>query len=120
MEGIIAEMQFTDKQMMIRRTRKRRDARLKSRYLIIVNLLKRSPTRTAAALHSVRSTVYRVAARFRQFGEWGLLEAREDNCLPKLSKHVLGEVDRIVRDTPQVYGWPCPKWTRELLVATLR
>jgi hypothetical protein len=33
---------------------------------------------------------------------------------------VLAELDRIVRGTPQDYGWPRPTWTRELLVATLR
>lgn len=32
----------------------------------------------------------------------------------------LAELDRLVRDTPQDYGWPRPTWTRELLVATLR
>lgn len=120
MDGIIAEMRFAGKQKLIRRMRKCRDAGLKTRYLIIVNLFKRSPTRTAAALHVARSTVYRVAARFRRFGEWGLLDGREDNGELKLSDHVLAEIDRLVRDSPQDYDWPRPTWTRELLVATLR
>jgi transposase len=120
MDGIIPELRFADKQKLIRRLRKCRDAGLKTRYLIIVNLFKRSVTETAAALHIARSTVYRVAERFRQFGEWGLLDRREDNGESKLSEHVLAELDRLVRDTPQNYDWPRPTWTRELLVATLR
>jgi len=120
MDGIILELRFADKQKLIRRLRNCRDGELKTRYLIVVNLFKRGATETAAALHLARSTVYRVAARFRQFGEWGLLDRREDNGESKLSEHVLAELDRLVRDTPQAYGWPRPTWTRELLVATLR
>jgi transposase len=120
MDGIIPELRFADKQRLLRRMRKCRDAGQKTRYLVIVNLLRRNVTQTAAALHIARSTVYRVAARFRQFGEWGLLDRREDNGESKLSEYVLGELDRLVRDTPQNYGWPRPTWTRELLVTTLR
>ncbi len=120
MDGIIPELRFADKQKLIRRMRKCREAGLKTRYLVIVNLFTRSPTQTAAALHLARSTVYRVAERFRQFGEWGLLDRREDNGESKLSEYVLAELDRLVRDTPQNYGWPRPTWTREMLVATLR
>lgn len=120
MDGIIPELRFAGKQKLVRRMRECRDAGLKTRYLIVVNLFRRPPTQTAAALHIARSTVYRVAARFRQYGEWGLLDRREDNGQPKLSEHVLAELDRLVRGTPQDYGWPRPTWTRELLVATLR
>ena len=111
MDGIIPELRFAHKQKLIRRMRKYRDAGLKTRYLVIVNLFKRTPTQTAAALHIARSTVYRVAARFCQFGEWGLLDRREDNGQLKLSEHVLAELDRLVRDTPENYGWPRPTWT---------
>lgn len=120
MDGIIPHLRFADKQKLLRRLRKCRDAGLKTRYLVIVNLFKRTPTETAAALHLARSTVYRVAARFRQFGEWGLLDRREDNGQLKFSEHVLAELDRLVRDTPESYGWPRPTWTREMLAETLR
>jgi putative transposase len=121
MDGIIPEIRFADKQKLIRRMRNCREAGLKTRYLIIVNLFSgRTPTQTAAALHMARSTVYRVAARFRQFGEWGLLDRREDNGQTKLSDHVLAQLDRIVRRSPADFGWPRPTWTRELLAATLK
>lgn len=61
-----------------------------------------------------------MAARFRQFGESGLPDRREDNGESKLTEHVLADLDRLVRDTPPNYGWPRPTWTRELLGATLR
>lgn len=120
MDGIIPQLRFADKQKLLRRMRKCRDAGRKTRYLIIVNLFKRTPTQTAAALPIARRTVYRVAARLRTFGEWGLLDGREDNGQMKLSEHVLAELDRRVRDTPENYGWPRPTWTRELLAATVR
>lgn len=120
MDGMIPQLRFADKQRLLRRMRRCRDAGLKTRYLIVVNLLTRTPTQTAAALHVARSTVYRVAARFRTFGEWGLLDRREDNGQLKLSEHVLAELDRLVRDTPANYGWTRPTWTRELLARTLR
>jgi transposase len=120
MDGIIPHLRFADKQKLLRRLRECRNAGLKTRCLIIVNLFKRTPTETAAALHLARSTVYRVAARFRQFGEWGLLDRREDNGQLKLSEHVLAELDRLVRDMPENYGWPRPTWTREMLAVTLR
>lgn len=66
--------------------RKCRDAGLKTRYLVSVNLFRRSVTQTAAALQIARSTVYRVAQRFRQFGEGGLLDRREDNGESKRSE----------------------------------
>jgi transposase len=120
MDGIIPELRFADKQKLIRRMRKCREAGLKTRYLVIVNLFARNPTQTAAALQIPRSTVYRGVERFQQFGEWGLLDRREDNGASKLSEYVLAELDRLVRDSPQNHGWPRPTWTRDLLVATLR
>lgn len=58
MDGMIPDWRFADKQKLIRRMPQRRDARLKTRYLLIVNLFARSPTQTAAALPIARSTVY--------------------------------------------------------------
>ena len=93
MDGIMPELRFADKQKLIRRMRKCRQAGLKTRYLIIVNLFSgRTPAQTAAAVHVARSTVYRVATRFRLLGEWGLLDRREDNGQAKLSDHVLAQM----------------------------
>jgi transposase len=65
------------------------------------------------------TTVYRVARRFRERGEWGLCDAREDNGQSKLEESYLGVLYRVVRSTPPAFGWRRPTWTRELLVETM-
>ena len=86
MDGIIPPLRFAAKQRLIERMRKCRDAKLKTRYLIIVNLINdRSSRKTAEVLGVARSTVYEVARRFRVQGELGLLDRREDNGDLKLS-----------------------------------
>jgi transposase len=60
-----------------------------------------------------------VARRFREQGEWGLYDAREDNGQTKLSERFLEILYRVVRASPRRYGWRRPTWTRELLVETL-
>lgn len=121
MEGIIPELRFAGKQKLIRRMRKCRDAKLKTRYLIIVNLFSgRSPSETARAVHVARSTVYSVAERFREAGEFGLLDRREDNGEFKLDEGYLARLHTVVQSCPEAFGWKRPTWTREMLVATMR
>lgn len=121
MDGILPKSAFAVKHRIVRHMRECRGAGLKTRYLIIVNLLHgRSPRQVATALSVDRSTVYRVAARFRQFGEAGLLDGREDNGQVKLDELYLATLSRVVRSNPQKLGWRRPTWTREMLVETLR
>jgi transposase len=90
------------------------------RYLIVINLLNGRPAyQTAEVLGVHNTTVYRVAGRFRAHGEWGLWDAREDNGQTKLDDNYLSVLYRVVRGTPQQYGWRRPTWTRELLIETL-
>ena len=70
MDGIVPEMSRADKRRLEKRCRKLKDGDRKTRYLIILNLAEgRSVADTARALKVNRSTVYRVAARFREEGE---------------------------------------------------
>jgi transposase len=66
-----------------------------------------------------RSTVYRVAARFREAGEAGLVDRREENGDQKLDEVYLAILYRVVASSPRRYGWRRPTWTRELLVKTM-
>jgi len=66
-----------------------------------------------------RTTIYRVACRFRERGEASLWDGREDNGTEKLSETYLGMLDTLVRSNPQDHGWRRPTWTRELLVETM-
>lgn len=65
-----------------------RRATVRIHYLIVFNLLKgRGAYQTAAVLHVHNTTVYRVARRFRAYGEASLLDGREDNGTERLSEH---------------------------------
>jgi len=120
MDGIVPKLRRIDKERLVGRMRRCRDARLKGRYLMIVNLINgRSARETAAALGVDRSTVYRVAKRFREQGEMGLYDRREDNGDVKLDERYLEELYDVVRGVPETYGWKRPTWTREMLVKTL-
>jgi transposase len=121
MDGIIPKLKFAARQKLIRGMQRCRDAGLKRRYLIVVNLLHhRSASETAKALGIARSTVYRVAERFGEQGGIGLLDRREDNGQLKLDAHYLGLLYDVVKSSPQDYGWYRPTWTRELLEQTMR
>jgi transposase len=88
--------------------------------LIILNLDDGiSPTETARRLKVARSTIYRIAERFREAGEAGLVDRREENGDRKLDEQTLHALHDIVEASPQDYGWRRPTWTRELLVKTL-
>jgi transposase len=85
MEGLLPELRWSDKERIRRHLRECRNAALRTRYLIIVNLLHgRSVPETMLALQVGRSTVYKVAKRFRDYGETGLVDRREDNGRRKL------------------------------------
>jgi transposase len=120
MPEIVPRLRFAVKQRLLKDLRHCRNAGLKTRYLIIINLSNgRSPRQTAAVLGVHRDTVYRVARRFRQCGEAGLLDRRQDNGPAKLAERYLATLYQVVRSSPQHYGWRRPTWTRELLVETL-
>jgi transposase len=120
MSSILAGVRFSVKEKLCKQLRRCRMAGVRVRYLIIINLLNgRSAYETAAVLGVHNTTVYRVARRFRAHGEWGLWDAREDNGPTKLDDNYLAVLYRVVRGTPQQYGWRRPTWTRELLVETL-
>jgi transposase len=120
MSSILPDVRYAVKEKLCRQLRRCRLAGVRVRYLIVINLLNgRSAYRTAEVLHVPNTTVYRVARRFREHGEWGLWDAREDNGQTKLDDDYLAVLYRVVRGTPPQYGWRRPTWTRELLVETL-
>jgi transposase len=120
MPSILPAVRFCVKEKLCKQMRCCRVAAVRIRYLIVLNLLSgRSAYQTAEVLGVHNTTVYRVARRFRDHGERGLWDAREDNGQPKLDDNYLAVLYRVVRGTPPQYGWRRPTWTRELLVETL-
>src|SRR6516225_8624564 len=120
MSVILPRLRFFVKQGLLRQLRKCKNAALRLRYLMIINIDNgRSARQTAAILGVHNTTVYRVVERYRQHGEWGLFDGREDNGTPKLEEHYLDALYQVVRSRPQCHGWRRPTWTREMLVETL-
>jgi transposase len=120
MTSILPGVRFSVKEKLCKQLRRCHRALVRIRYLIVINLLSgRSAYQTAEVLGVHNTTVYRVARRFRDHGEWGLWDAREDNGPTKLDDNYLAALYRVVRGTPQQYGWRRPTWTRELLLETL-
>lgn len=121
MEGIIPKLSRAEKRRLGKRARGCQDAKLRIRYLIVLNLAdERSPTETARTLKVARRTVYRVAQRFCQQGEAGLVDRREENGKRKVDENYLGQLYELVGSSPQAHGWPRPTWTRELLIKTMQ
>lgn len=120
MEGILPELRWCDKERIRKESRRLKDAALKTRYLIIVNLMNgRTVGQTISALQVCRSTVYGVAKRFREHGEAGLVDRREGNGERKLDEAYLSQLYELVEGSPQDHGWRRTTWTREILVITM-
>lgn len=121
MDGIVPALRSSAKDRLLKHLRECRDMRLRTRYLIVINLVRgQTVARTAQVLEVARSTVYAVAKRFREQGEMGLVDRREDNGQRKVDERYLQALNRVVEVTPKCHGWHRPTWTRELLVQTLR
>jgi len=120
MDGIVAETDVGVKGVLRRRAGQCQDARLRVCYLIILNLMEgRTRQQTAQALGVSRTTVWRVAKRFCEQGEVGLLDRREDNGQLKVDERYLATLYEVVSDQPEDYGWPRSTWTQPMLVETL-
>ena len=119
MDGIVPCVRHSVKERLYKHLAESRDGGLRTRYLIVVNLLHgRSVQDTAAACHAGRSTVYSVAKRFREYGEVGLLDRREDNGLEKLDEAYLAILYEVVDRTRKITAGNVPRG-REMLVETM-
>jgi len=117
---ILPKPGFFVKQRFEKRFQQCRQASVRVRYLIIINVWNGRSARAIEQILKVHNTtVYRVVKRFRERGEASLWDGREDNGVEKLSEDFLGLLDQIVRSNAQDYGWRRPTWTRELLVETM-
>jgi transposase len=117
---ILPKPGFFVKERFFKRFQKCKQALVRVRYLIIINVWNgRSAREIERVLKVHNTTVYRVIKRFRERGEASLWDGREDNGTEKLSEHFLQILDKIVRATPQDHGWRRPTWTRETLVETM-
>lgn len=63
--------------------------------------------------------VKELLGRFREYGEAGLVDRREDNGPLKADSKYLSCLYRVLEKTAPEWDWARPTWTRELLIETL-
>lgn len=98
-----------------------RDARLRTRLLIIIHSdAGWSRGRIAAAVRCDAGTVSDVRRRWRESGRTGLDDGRVFNGTPKVDADFLGAVRWMLTRSPPDFGHRRPTWTQPLLIATAR
>jgi transposase len=118
---IIVELSRVEKRQLRIWIRRETDAGLRTRMSILLHLARGRPAaQVAESLHLARSTVYRVAERFRWQGFAGLADRREDNGRPGVDELFLLLLRQVVAGSPQDYGWARPTWTQELLCRVMK
>ncbi len=121
MRVILIEIANRVKVRLRRLRRQTRDKGLAMRCQIVLQAAKhRSSRRIAEGLGCSRSWVSRVIERFRDHGEAGLLDRREDNGEQKVDAEYLARLYEVLEKQPTDYGYSRPTWTRELLVQVLK
>ena len=104
-----------------RTRRKTKEAHYRSRLQIVLLYDKGwGCGRVAEAVGCAPSTAVRVARRFVELGEDGLLDGRRENGEAKVDDDLLQALREIVDKQPEDYGWARSTWSRELLTKTLR
>jgi transposase len=96
------------------------DAGLRCRSQILVALVQgQHPRLIADVLQCSLALVYKVAQRFVDEADAGLIDHREDNGPDPIPWHYHACLRQVVAQSPQDYGYPRPTWTQELLVKVL-
>jgi len=120
MERIIIKLTRQVKRHFRRTIKKIKDARLKTRYLIILHTAEGYSRRNIAEMVLCSaSTVDRVRKRFSDEGELGLIDRRGDNGPAKVDEDYILALINAVERTPLDYGYRRPTWTQELLISVL-
>lgn len=105
MRSIIPELSRSEKRRLRVLIHREANAPMRTRMLMLLHLSKgKSIIVIAENLHLARSTVYRVAERFRVMGWAGLADRREDNGRSSVDEMFLLELRKAVSSSPQEYG----------------
>ncbi len=120
MERIIIKLSRQVKRRLHRRMMKIKDAKLKTRYKIILHSAQRHSRRAIAKmLLCSPTTVDRVRGRFWREGEEGLFDKRGDNGQAKVNEDYILALLKAAKGSPPDYGYRRPTWTQELLIKVL-
>jgi transposase len=106
---------------VLRAARKSTDADLRTRYMIILHTAAgKSQRQIATMLGTSVSTVKRTRARWREHGEAGLIDRREDNGPPaKADETYAADLLAVLAQTPRHHGQRRPTWTQELMIKVM-
>jgi transposase len=106
---------------LLRAARKTKDANLRTRYMIVLHTAAgKSQQQIAAMLGCSTSTVKRTRARWRELGEAGLVDRREDNGPPaKADEAYAADLLEVLRHSPRRHGQRRPTWTVELMIKVM-
>ena len=106
---------------LARLARRTRDAGLRTRLLIIIHASWAwTKQKIAQAVGCCERTVVRVCARWREEGDAGLVDRREDNGLRLADEAYERTVARIIAERPDAFGHSRPTWTLKLIIETAR
>ncbi|MFW6060914.1 MAG: IS630 family transposase [Phycisphaeraceae bacterium] len=109
-----------DRRRMARIARRCRDADERTRYRIVIQSAEgKSIARIADGLGCSESTVARTRRRWREYGEAGLIDAREDNAArAKVDAFYLETLRWLLQYTPPEFGHRSPRWNLRLIGQT--
>ncbi len=99
---------------LLRAARKTRVANLRTRYM------SKSQSQIGSIIGCGVSTVKSTRSRFREFGEAGLIDRREDNGPPKKADEAhAADLLPVLRHTPRQHGQRRATWTQELMIKVM-
>jgi len=105
---------------LLRAARKTRDAALRTRCMIVFHTAAgKSQKSVAAELGCSVATVKRTRTRWRDFGEAGLIDRREDNGAAKADESYAAELLQVLQGTPRDHGRRRPTWTQERMIKVM-
>jgi transposase len=88
--------------------------------IVIHSAAGKSQNQIAAMLGCSVSTVKRTRTRWRELGEAGLIDRREDNGPPKKADEAYAaQLLAVLEDSPRQHGQRRPTWTQELLIKVM-
>lgn len=106
-----------ERRRLLRAARKTRDAALRTRYMIVHHTAAgKTQKQIAGELGTSVATVKRTRTRWRDLGEAGLIDRREDNGVAKADESYAAELLLVLRGTPRDHGHRRPTWTQEQMI----
>jgi transposase len=118
---IVVRLDRSARRRLLKMRGKTKDAALRTRVDIVLHYADGlGCDRIADALHIRPSTATRVARRYLDEGERGLIDHRGENGVPKVDDDLLQLVAELLQSTPPAYGYERPTWSRELIAKLVK